>query len=194
MNRALIVAANRKAIDFFSQVLNDAQIVDIVESHGVAHANQQIEKSKLLVSEFDLVIINSPLADGDAVKLSCEIADMKTAQVILTVDAEILPKIADMVENAGVFTLSKPINRAVFLSTIKLARAVQNRIDKMQTENLKLKQQIRDIKIIDRAKYILMSYMAMSEDEAHKYIERQAMDLRITRREVAESILRTYEY
>jgi len=33
----------------------------------------------------------------------------------------------------------------------------------------------------------------MSEPEAHRYIEKQAMDMRITRRKVAEQILRIYE-
>ena len=33
----------------------------------------------------------------------------------------------------------------------------------------------------------------MTEPQAHRYIEKQAMDLRITRREVAEGIISTYE-
>ena len=52
---------------------------------------------------------------------------------------------------------------------------------------------IEDIRIVDRAKLILISFMSMSEKEAHRYIEKQAMDLRVTRRAVAEGILKTYE-
>ena len=47
--------------------------------------------------------------------------------------------------------------------------------------------------MIDRAKYVLMSSLRLSEQEAHRYIEKQAMDLRITKRAVAESLLKTYE-
>lgn len=63
----------------------------------------------------------------------------------------------------------------------------------MRRENSQLKQKIEDIRIVDRAKCILISYLNMSEQEAHRYIEKQAMDLRTTRRAVAESLLRTYE-
>jgi response regulator NasT len=35
--------------------------------------------------------------------------------------------------------------------------------------------------------------MKMTEKEAHRYIEKQAMDMRITKRAVAEKIIRTFE-
>ena len=60
-------------------------------------------------------------------------------------------------------------------------------------ENSKLTQKIEDVRIIDRAKCLLISYLKVNEQEAHRYIEKQAMDMRITRREVAEGILKTYE-
>ncbi|MDR0930197.1 MAG: ANTAR domain-containing protein [Clostridiales bacterium] len=64
---------------------------------------------------------------------------------------------------------------------------------KTRDENTKLNQKIEDIRIIDRAKLVLISYLKMTEDEAHKYIEKQAMNTRRTRRAVAESVLKTYE-
>ena len=54
-------------------------------------------------------------------------------------------------------------------------------------------QKIEDIKMIDRAKCILIQYLNMTESEAHRYIEKQAMDMRTTRKTIAEGILRTYE-
>ena len=57
----------------------------------------------------------------------------------------------------------------------------------------KLLQKIEDIKMIDRAKCILIQYLNMTESEAHRYIEKQAMDMRTTRKTIAEGILRTYE-
>ena len=61
-------------------------------------------------------------------------------------------------------------------------------------ENEKLKEKINDIRLIDRAKLTLIQYLKMSEEESHKYIEKQAMDLRITKVEVAKNILKIYEY
>ena len=47
--------------------------------------------------------------------------------------------------------------------------------------------------MIDRDKCILIQYLNMTESEAHRYIEKQAMDMRTTRKTIAEGILRTYE-
>ena len=58
----------------------------------------------------------------------------------------------------------------------------------------KLKEKINDIRLIDRAKLTLIQYLKMSEEESHKYIEKQAMDLRITKVDVAKNILKIYEY
>lgn len=98
-----------------------------------------------------------------------------------------------MTEDYGVLTVSKPVSRALFWAALKLAKSAAARVKTIQDENSKLKQKIEDIRIIDRAKCILISYLGMSEQEAHRYIEKQAMDMRTTRRVIAEGILKTYE-
>ena len=50
-----------------------------------------------------------------------------------------------------------------------------------------------DIRTINRAKWLLIEQLRMTESEAHYYIERQAMDTRLSRREVAENIIRSYD-
>ncbi len=52
---------------------------------------------------------------------------------------------------------------------------------------------MEDVRLVGRAKCILMTHMHMREPEAHRYIEKQAMDRRTTRRAIAEGILKTYE-
>ena len=49
------------------------------------------------------------------------------------------------------------------------------------------------MRLVDRAKCALIQYRQMTEPEAHKYIERQAMDTRQSRRRIAEDILQTFE-
>ena len=46
---------------------------------------------------------------------------------------------------------------------------------------------------MNRAKWLLIECLNMTEAEAHRYIEKQAMDLRISRREAAENIIKTYK-
>jgi len=64
---------------------------------------------------------------------------------------------------------------------------------RMRDENETLKQRMEDIAVIDRAKMLLISHLAFSEAQAHRYIEKQAMDMRATKRAIAEEILKTYE-
>lgn len=115
------------------------------------------------------------------------------AQVMLVVPGEHFDAVSAICENDGVLTLAKPINKTVFWSALKLARAAQNRLTRIQAENSQLKQKIGDIRIVDRAKCILISHLNMGEREAHRHIEKQAMDRRTTKRAVAEDILKTYE-
>ncbi|MCL2174615.1 MAG: ANTAR domain-containing protein, partial [Treponema sp.] len=89
-------------------------------------------------------------------------------------------------------TISKPIDKQFFWSVLSLARSVSSKLKRMQDENTKLKQKIEDIRIIDRAKCMLISYLSLTEQESHRFIEKQAMDLRSTKRAIAEEILKTY--
>ena len=50
-----------------------------------------------------------------------------------------------------------------------------------------------EIQLINRAKLLLIEKLGKSESEAHRFIEKQAMDLRKTKKEVAESIIGTYD-
>ena len=48
------------------------------------------------------------------------------------------------------------------------------------------------MKVIDRAKFCLIQYLNLSEEQAHRHIQKLAMDTRRTQRDIAEDILRTY--
>ena len=47
--------------------------------------------------------------------------------------------------------------------------------------------------IVDRAKVVLIKHLSMTEQQAHRFIEKQAMDMRVNKTAVAEGILKTYE-
>ena len=93
----------------------------------------------------------------------------------------------------GVFVIAKPVNKALFYKAVRLLEAVSYRMKGVQSENDRLQRKIDDDRTINRAKAVLMKYLSMSEPQAHKYLEKQAMDLRITKAEVAKRLLSTYE-
>ena len=90
-------------------------------------------------------------------------------------------------------TVSKPINKQLFWQALKLARVAQSRINMAHKESAKLEKKLSDLKIISRAKLLLIINKDVSEEEAHKIIERQAMDSRLSRADVAKEIIREYE-
>ena len=188
MESALVVSHTEKSIDYFFDVLNSAQINHIV---GISTCGEA--RRLLLERDFDLVLINAPLKDETGEKLSRYIAVRGVSQVILVIASEFYDAVSAHCEDDGILAVSKPINKAVLWSAVKLAKATHSKIMRMYSENNKLKQKIDDIRIIDRAKCILISYMNMREKEAHRYIEKQAMDMRMSKRAVAEGILKTYE-
>ena len=61
-----------------------------------------------------------------------------------------------------------------------------------QSRDRLLRQRIKDIRVIDRAKCMLIAERHMSEPEAHAYIEKRAMNYRQTKRDVAEEIIRSF--
>ncbi len=81
----------------------------------------------------------------------------------------------------------------IFWHILKLAVDTQIVLQEMQKENKELRLKIEDIRIIDRAKCILISRLNLSEEQAHRAIEKQAMDMRASKRLIAEDILKTYE-
>ncbi len=188
LESALIVSCTEKSTAYFTELLNTASIKQTTALQSCAEARRTF-----LEHDFDLVLVNAPLRDETGEMFARNIAAKGISQVILVVKSEYFDAVSAICEDDGVLTVAKPINRTVFWSALTLAKSARNRIKRIQTENEKLKQRIEDIRIVDRAKWILVSCMDMSEQEAHRHIEKQAMDMRSTKRTIAEEILKTYE-
>ncbi len=188
MDSALIVSFSEKGAAYLARFLKEMSMANVAAVSNAAQARRLVGER-----DFDLCIVNAPLPDEYGDSLAREISGKGISQVILLVKSEIYDKVSAAMEESGVITISKPINRTEFRNALKLARAIHRKLRAIQDENKKLIQKIEDIRIVDRAKCILISHLSMSEPEAHRYIEKQAMDTRTTRRAVAEKILRTYE-
>ena len=90
---------------------------------------------------------------------------------------------------AGVMTAHPDELAAVLPSLLASAERLRTLRDKTSS----LQQRLDDSRIVARAKLLLISHLGMSEGDAHRYIEKTAMDSCLPRRDVAEGIIRTYE-
>lgn len=149
-------------------------------------------RQALSASPVDVVIINSPLPDCSGVELALELAE-STMGILLLTKPEQYESISAKVEDRGILTLSRPVSAKALYTAVKLLIAVTARLSRMEKKNQSLQDKMTDIRRVDRAKWLLIQHHNMTEQDAHYYIERQAMDTRLSRREIADSIIRTYD-
>ena len=86
-------------------------------------------------------------------------------------------------------SMAKPFTGVQFRQAVQMAAACCRRLDYLRQENDKLRDKIAQIRLVDRAKCYLIEHKGMSEAEAHRMIEKTAMDTRRDRAEVAAEIL-----
>lgn len=113
-------------------------------------------------------------------------AERSSAAILLLTDDAALPR---RCIRAGVMTAHPDELAAVLPSLLASAERLRTLRDKTSS----LQQRLDDSRIVARAKLLLISRLGMSEGDAHRYIEKTAMDSCLPRRGVAEGIIRTYE-
>ena len=141
---------------------------------------------------YDYIIINSPLPDDTGIRFAIDAASSNGSVVLLLIRAELYEDIFDKVAPHGVFVLSKPLSQSIFSMALRLMESSREHIRKMQKKTLSVEEKMEEIRIVNRAKWLLISELKMDEPQAHRYIEKQAMDRCIPKREVAEEIIKTY--
>lgn len=145
------------------------------------------------ISKFDSVIISTPLSDEFGLDLVADISKDAKNGIVVLAKREIADEVQKKIRFTGAFVLPRPFNKALLIQTIKLTEIAHIGMAKLEEENRQLTQQLSDMKIVNRAKSMLMQYLNLTEDQAHRHIQKQAMDLRKTQRAVAEDILKTYQ-
>lgn len=145
------------------------------------------------ISKFDSVIISTPLSDEFGLDLVADISKDAKNGIVVLAKREIADEVQKKIRFTGAFVLPRPFNKALLIQTIKLAEIAHIGMAKLEEENRQLTQQLSDMKIVNRAKSMLMQYLNLTEEQAHRHIQKQAMDLRKTQRAVAEDILKTYQ-
>ena len=68
----------------------------------------------------------------------------------------------------------------------------RERLKKLEKKTLSLEEKMQEIRIVNRAKWLLITELKMTETDAHRYIEKQAMDRCVSKKEIAEEIIKTY--
>ena len=186
--KVLIVSSSDKFVRPMLDLLPEKMFNPIETASDVAQARR-----KLLEREFDIVIINSPLRDEFGTKLALDICQKSSTGVLLFVKAEHYSDIMSKVMQYGVLTISKPTSPSMIMHSVQMLCSTRERLRIMEKKNASVEEKIEEIRIINRAKCLLIEQLKMTESEAHRYIEKQAMDRCVTKRKIAENIILTYK-
>lgn len=185
--RMMVISKSAKIADYLKDALPSDMCRDMVCVTNVGEA-----KRVLVSTWFDIVIINTPLGDDFGLQAAIDISQQNPVGVILLVKNDMYEEVSYRVEDYGIMTVPKQTTRQMLYLAVKMMAAVQVKIKGMAEETTKLKGKLKELKLVDRAKWILIDQLKMSETQAHKYIEKQAMDRCVKREEIAENIIRTY--
>ena len=185
--RVLVAGANDKLGESIAALLPKNEYEPPVFAASVGEIRRLA-----LESTMDLVVLNTPLMDEFGTRLALDLADYNIA-VLLMVQGDVFDQVCYKVEDYGVLTLAKPVSRQSFYTAVKLLTAMRAKMLRMEKKNQALQEKMQDIRTINRAKWLLITNLQMTEDEAHYHIEKKAMNSRLSRREAAEEIIRTYD-
>lgn len=146
-------------------------------------------KRRLLDRSFDIIIINVPLPDDDGISLAIDRSAGMASAVLLLVKSDYYHDVFDRVCPHGVFTLPKPSPKQMVSQAFDWLESTRERLKKLEKKSVSLEDKMQEIRIVNKAKWILISEKEMNEQDAHRLIEKLAMDRCVSKRVVAEQII-----
>ena len=149
-------------------------------------------KRTLAERDFDMVIVNSPLPDDTGIRFAIDTVSGYQTVVLFLARAEQYSQSFDQLAEHGVFLIQKPTSKSSFELASGWLISARERMRKAEKKTLSIEEKMNEIRLVNRAKWLLISELKMTEPDAHRYIEKQAMDRCVPKRQIAEEIIKTY--
>ena len=184
----LIVSASAKFNEQINSLLAEPYYRPVDFAVSINEAQR-----KFLERPYDIVLINTPLPDDFGIRFALDASASKTSVVLLFIRNEIYSDVYEKVCDYGVFTMRKPVAPQTISLALDWLKTTNERLRRMERKSMTLQEKMEEIKLVNRAKWTLINSRNMTEAEAHRYIEKQAMNKCVTKREIAESIINRYK-
>ncbi len=183
MSIRIVIAEDEALIRMdLAEMLKGAGYLVIGEATNGEEAISMVEE---LQPDLAILDVKMPVLDGIS---AAEKIVGSTAVLMLTAFSQ-----RDLVERArdagAMAYVVKPFTLADLIPAIEIAVSRRSEIKSLDAEVADLHQRLETRKLLDRAKGILMKALNLSEPEAFAWIQRAAMDRRITMKEVAEAVI-----
>lgn len=156
--------------------------------HAVYDASEA--RRRMLETSYDVILISAPLPDEFGARLAQHAAEHTGAGVLMMVKSEYYSDVSEQLTPCGVLTLQKPTSPQMMLQCMELLCATRERLRRMEQKSASIEDKMAEIRLVNRAKWALIEKRGLTEQEAHRFIEKAAMDRCVPKRVIAEEILR----
>ena len=138
---------------------------------------------------YDLVILNAPLPDDFGTDFAVSQSGNRQTVVLMLVKAALQEELQGQTADRGVFTLPKPTTQQALATALQWMTAARERLRRVGAPAQSLEDKMQEIHLVNRAKWLLIEDRGMSEAEAHRFLEKQAMDRCVPKRRIAEELI-----
>ncbi len=137
----------------------------------------------------DLVVLDVKMPRLDGITAAQRIAEERIAPVVI-LTAFSQRELVERARDAGAMAyLVKPFAKQDLTPAIEMAMSRFAEVQMLASEVADLTERLEARKLIDRAKTVLQDQLGLSEPQAFRWIQKTAMDLRLSMRQVAEGVL-----
>ena len=183
----LLVSSSEQFNKNTINLLSDNIYVDLTVSTNIDQARRLIAERK-----FDIVIVDSPVNNDKGFYFVLSFCMSDEFQILVLAKQSDYDEAYFRLHDYGVFVLSKPIEEDLFIQTLRIMSITRDKITSVKQNNLSFKDKLDEIKLISEAKVLIVKNMHIDENEAHKLIEQNAMNLRITKKMSAEMFIKKF--
>lgn len=184
----LVVSSSEKFNDAIMQMLPYSDYYPVCLVGNISAAKREI-----LVRAYDFVIINAPLPDEPGARFAIDLCGKTESMVLLLLKEDSYEELSARMQSNGVFTLRVPISVQGIKQGLNWMAAARERIRKLEKKAMTVDEKMEEVRLVNRAKWILIEQLKMTEEQAHHHIEKQAMNRCLSKKEIALGILRTYK-
>lgn len=181
----LIAGKNKQVCENIAALLEDTNCKTVSLTDGIRMRSIDTDK-------FDVIVISTPLEDEFGLDLAAELHGKSSAALVVITKGELAEAVQSKIKFTGAFVIGRPCGKAALLQAIRFADIAGENLKRLTEEKNRLEQQLEDMKVINRAKLCLMQYLSLTEEQAHRHLQKHAMDLRKTQKQAAEDILIMY--
>ena len=142
---------------------------------------------------YDIIVISFPLPDESGIELAFDIAENSNAGVLIAAPIEVFDVVLEEAAEHGILVISKPVPGMQLEKAIRLLMTIQEKMHGLEQQIMALHENMEELRIVSKAKFVLVEKKHMTEDEAHRFIGKQAMNNGVSRKRIAEKILDDYE-